>query len=321
MREETIVYYIGVDLGGTNVAAGIVDEKGKLLGKASVPCPRGAEDIADAMGQSVNLAAEQAGVEVSRCELAGVASPGKVDPESGTVSHAYNLGMEQVTPLAEMVSQRLGLPVLLENDANAAALGEFIAGAGVGYNSLVAVTLGTGVGAGAVLNGKLYTGFNYAAMEAGHMVIRRGGRACSCGRKGCWEAYASATGLIRSTREAMETDPGSILWNLADSLDKVNGKTPFDGAAAGDKTAQGVIDEYIEDLACGIANLIDILQPEILCIGGGICGQGENLLRPLRAALDREEFTKDSAKRTQLCVAQLGNDAGIIGGALVSRYR
>ena len=314
-------YYIGIDLGGTNVAAGMVRKDGVLLGKASVPCPRGGEAVADAIAQAARLAAEAAGVSVEGAGGVGLASPGSIDPEKGEVGHAFNLGLDHV-PLADMVSQRLGgLPTLLENDANAAALGEFIAGAGQGKDSLVAVTLGTGVGSGAVLGGKLYTGFNYAGMEAGHMVIHQGGRQCTCGRKGCWEAYASATGLIRSTREAMEAHPESKLWQLAPTLEAVNGKTPFDVAQAGDKTAQKVVDEYIEDLACGLANLINILQPEVVCLGGGVSRQGEALLAPLRVVLNREEFTRDAPRRCQVMEAQLGNDAGIIGGALVGMYR
>lgn len=314
-------YYIGIDLGGTNVAAGMVQEDGVLLGKASVPCPRGGEAVADAIARAARMAAEAAEVDLKGAKGVGLASPGSIDPERGEVGHAFNLGLDHV-PLADMVSQRLwGLPTLLENDANAAALGEYIAGAGRGKDSLVAVTLGTGVGSGAVLGGKLYTGFNYAGMEAGHTVIHRGGRECTCGRKGCWEAYSSATGLIRSTREAMEAHPGSKLWQFAPTLEAVNGKTPFDAAQAGDETAQAVVDEYIEDLACGLANLINILQPEVVCLGGGVSKQGEALLAPLRVVLNREEFTRDAPRRCQVLEAQLGNDAGIIGGALVGSYR
>ena len=169
------MYYIGIDLGGTNVAAGVTDKEGHLLGKASIPCPRGSEAIADAMAESARLAVKEAGVPLEECASVGVASPGNIDPEAGIVFHAFNLELHNV-PLAQMVSDRLGgIPTLLENDANAAALGEFVAGAGKGKNSLVAITLGTGVGSGAVLEGKLYTGFNYAAFESGHTVIHRGG--------------------------------------------------------------------------------------------------------------------------------------------------
>lgn len=312
--------YIGIDLGGTNVAAGLVSEDGRLLGHYSEPTPRGAEQVADAIAHAARMACAAAGAEVSDACSVGVASPGSIDPEAGVVEHAFNLGMDHV-PLAGMVGARLGLPAVLENDANAAALGEFVAGAGKGYTSLVAVTLGTGVGSGAVLDGKLFTGFNYAGMEAGHMVIRRGGRPCTCGRRGCWETYASATGLIRSTREAMEAHPDSALWKLASTLEAVNGRTAFDAAQAGDAAARQVVEEYEADLACGLANLINILQPEVLCLGGGVSRQGENLLAPVRALLDQEEFTRDAGRRTKVCEARLGNNAGIIGGALVPLYR
>lgn len=312
--------YIGIDLGGTNVAAGLVSERGELLGVHSQPTPRGAEEVADAIAQAAQAACAAAGVGVEEPQSVGVASPGSIDPARGVVEHAFNLGLDHV-PLMGMVSDRLGLPALLENDANAAALGEFVSGAGKGYDSLVAVTLGTGVGSGAVLGGKLFTGFNYAGMEAGHMVIHRGGRPCTCGRRGCWEAYASATGLIKSTREAMEAHPDSALWRFAPTLEQVNGKTVFDAAAVFDPPARQVIESYLDDLACGVANLVNILQPQVLCIGGGISRQGEKLLAPIRAYLDREEFTRDGQRRTKICVAQLGNDAGIIGAALVPLYR
>ena len=172
-----------------------------------------------------------------------------------------------------------------------------------------------GVGGGAVLDGKLYTGFNYAGMEAGHMVIHQGGRQCTCGRKGCWEAYASATGLIRSTREAMEAHPDSALWAYAPTPEAVNGKTAFDAAQAGDAAARAVVEGYVADLACGILNLINLFQPETLCVAGGVSKQGENLLGPVRKILDAEEFTRDSARRTRLCLAQLGSEAGVIGAA------
>ncbi|MCI9402650.1 MAG: ROK family protein [Oscillospiraceae bacterium] len=314
------MHYIGIDLGGTNVAAGLVDKEGKLLGEASIPTPQGAGAVADAIVQAAQKVAENAGIAMTEVESVGLAVPGTFDPKMGLVYRAVNLGLENV-PLGSMVGQRLDLPVVLENDANAAALGEFVAGAGRGHSSLVAVTLGTGVGAGAILDGKLYVGFNYAALEAGHMVIRRGGRQCNCGRKGCWEAYASATGLIASTKEAMARHPESALWEMAPSFDKVTGKTPFDAAQAGDRVAKNVVDEYVEDLACGLINLINILQPEIITVSGGVSKQGEALLAPVQAILDREEMTRSTANRTQIQVAQLGSEAGTIGAALVPLYR
>ena len=314
------MYYIGIDLGGTNVAAGITDEKGVLLAQGSVPCPRGDEAIADAIAEAARLVVGQAGAALSGVASMGLAVPGTFDPDAGMVFRAVNLGLENV-PLGPMLRERLGIPVVLENDANAAALGEFVAVAGKGYRSLVAVTLGTGIGGGAVLEGKLYTGFNSAALEVGHTVIRRDGRQCNCGRKGCWETYASATGLIRSTREAMTAHPESLLWKLAPTLEDVNGKTPFDAAQAGDSVARAVVNEYVEDLACGITNLINLLQPEVLCVSGGVSKQGEALLAPVRAILDREEMTRSAVRRTKVCLAQLGSEAGTVGAAMVPLYR
>lgn len=314
------MYYIGIDLGGTNIASAVVDEQGRVKGQASVPTPRGAREVADAIAQAAALAASEAGVALKDAQSVGVASAGSIDPEGGMVVHAFNLGLDHV-PLAGLVTERLGLPAVLENDANAAALGEFVAGAGAGCRSLVAVTLGTGVGAGAVLDGKLFTGSNYAGMEAGHMVIHRDGRSCTCGRRGCWETYASATGLILSTRKAMALHPESGLWRFAPCQEAVTGKTPFDAAQAGDPVAKEVVEEYIADLACGITNLINLFQPEVLCVSGGVSKQGENLLGPVRAILDREEFTRDGTRRTHLCQAKLGSEAGVIGAALVPIYR
>ena len=192
------------------------------------------------------------------------------------VEHWSNLDFRNV-PLTALMRERLPgtAPILLENDANAAALGEYAAGAGQGSASMLAITLGTGVGGGAVLGGKLYTGFNYAGMEVGHFVLEHGGRPCTCGRRGCFETYCSATALIRRTREEMEQAPDSLLWTLAGGdLNGVNGRTAFDGAARGDHTAVRVVVEYIRYLACGITSLVNIFQPEVFCVGGGVANQG-----------------------------------------------
>ena len=209
----------------------------------------------------------------------------------------------------------------MENDANCAALGEYIAGAGRGSRSMVVITLGTGVGGGAVLNGKLYTGFNYAGMEVGHFVIEHGGRPCTCGRMGCFEAYCSATALIHQARLAMEREPGTLLWKLAGSPDKVDGKMIFEALAQNDETAIELVRQFTDYLGCGVTSLVNIFQPEVFCIGGGISNAGEALLGPVRAILDREDYARHNAARTRLQRAELGNDAGIIGAALLQKFR
>lgn len=315
------MHYLGIDLGGTNVAAAVVDGEGTILGKVSLPTPRtGAEAVADQMAAAARAAVEQAGITLEQVESVGIGSPGTIEPAEGLIKFWSNLDFENV-PLTALMAERLNKPIYLENDANAAALGEYAAGAGKGSQSMVAITLGTGVGGGAVLGGKLYTGFNYAGMEVGHFVIEHNGRPCTCGRKGCFEAYCSATALIKRTREVMEENRDSLLWQLAGSLDKVNGRTPFDAAAQGDAAAGKVIDEYVAYLGCGVASLVNIFQPEVFCIGGGPSAQGETLMAPVRYILNREDYARNSVHRTRLVRAALGNDAGIIGAALLPLFR
>lgn len=315
------MYYLGIDLGGTNTAAALVDQAGHILGRASLPTPRGAEAVADCIAESARAAAEAAGVDMANVASIGVGSPGTIRPDTGMVKYWSNLNFCDV-PLAELLRARLDKEVLLENDANAAALGEYAAGAGQGSSSMVAVTLGTGVGGGAVLNGKLYTGFNYAGLEIGHFVIEHNGRPCTCGRRGCFEAYCSATALIERTREQMNFHPESKLWELAEGeLDNVNGRTPFDAAAQGDAAAVEVLDEYISYLGCGITSLVNIFQPEVVCIGGGPSAQGEVLLTPVRRILDREDYARNQQNRVRLVQAALGNDAGLVGAALLPLFR
>lgn len=314
--------YLGIDLGGINVAAAVVDEEGTILGRGRLPTPRtGAGDVADAMAAAARQAAEAADCCLNDIMAVGIGSPGAIDPLDGIVEYWSNLDFRDV-PLASMLKERLGRTVYLENDANAAALGEYAAGAGRGCSSLVAITLGTGVGGGAVLDGKLYTGFNYAGMEVGHFVIQHGGRLCTCGRRGCFETYASATAIIRRARERMQVRKDSLLWTLAEGdVQRVEARTVFDAAARGDALGKDLVEEYQSYLACGITNLINIFQPEVFCVGGGVAGAGETLLKPVRAMVDREDYARSAKRRTKLVLAQLGNDAGIIGAALLPRFR
>ena len=219
-----------------------------------------------------------------------------------------------------MMEERLKKEVKIENDANAAAWGEYIAGSAKGCRNAVAITLGTGVGGGIIIDGNLYSGSNFAGAELGHMVIVKDGKECGCGRKGCWEAYASATALINMTKDAIKNENAEFSYMLKavdGDLNNVNGKTPFDAMFAGDSTGKAVVEQYVSYLATGLVNVINIFQPDILCIGGGVSKQGENLLAPVRAIVEKERITKDNNKQTILCTATLGNDAGIIGAAML----
>lgn len=312
-------YRVGIDLGGTNIVAGVVDEKYEIIARASCKTnvPRPEAEICDSMAAIVKEAIKKAKLKMDDIDYIGIGVPGAVNPETRIIETSPNLFFKN-WEIAKMMEERLHKYTKVENDANAAALGEFLAGSAKGTKNAIAITLGTGVGGGIVIDGKIYSGSNFAGAELGHMVIVKDGRECGCGRKGCWEAYASATALINMTKEAIRNEKAefSYMLHLADDdIDNVNGKTAFDAQQAGDPTGAEVVEKYIGYLATGLINIINIFQPDVLCIGGGIAGQGDNLLTPLRAIIEKERFTKYNEKQTKVCIATLGNDAGIIGAA------
>jgi glucokinase len=246
----------------------------------------------------------------------GIASPGVVNSKTGVVEYYCGMNLENY-PMAAILSEKLGgfSPIYMENDANAAALGEVLAGAAAGARNALMITLGTGVGGGIIIDGKIYDGFNFAAAELGHTVIEKDGVLCNCGRRGCWEKYSSATGLIRMTKEEMEKCPDSKMWEIAPTLDAVDGKTSYDAAKSGDEAAKRVVAKYQDYLAVGLANMVNVFQPEILCIGGGVCGQGDTLLLPVNEQVMKEQYARTSKNKTKLVIAALGNNAGIVGAA------
>ncbi len=309
--------YLGIDLGGINVAAALVSDTGTIKKQRSTPTPRTPEGVADVIAEHVR---QLLGDRNETVEYIGLGSPGVIDTEHGVVEYWSNLDFHDV-PLADLIEARTGLPVLMENDAGCAALGEYIAGAGKGSTSMVVITLGTGIGGGAVLGGKLYTGLNHAGLEVGHFVLEHNGRPCTCGRKGCFETYCSATALIREMRKAMEQAPESLLWSLAGSPEKVNGKLIFEAYQQQDPAACRVVEEFLSYLGDGVVSLVNIFQPEVFCIGGGIAGAGELILGPVRKILDAEDYARGNPLRTRLMKARLGNDAGLIGAAMLRDFR
>lgn len=312
------MYYLGIDLGGTGIKAGIVNESYEIIGWGTKPTrvDLTTDDIMDDIAETCRMAAEDAGITLADIEKAGIGTPGTVNAADGILEFAGNLNIHNY-PMRAALRERLGFDVYMGNDADAAALGELIAGAAKGAKDAVCITLGTGVGSGIILGGKIFNGTNFAGAEIGHTVICVDGEPCTCGRKGCWEAYASATALINQTRYAMMNNPDSAMWSIAGDLDSVNGRTAFDAKRAGDAAGTAVVDKYIEYVACGVTNVINVFQPDIVCIGGGICKEGENLLAPMREYIVRERFSRYSKKQAEIVTAKLGNDAGIIGAAFL----
>lgn len=313
------MFRIGVDLGGTNIAVGVVDENLKIIGRGKVKtrCPRPAAEIFDDIALAVQMAVKDAGISMDDVVSVGVGTPGSVNKANGYIEFANNLDFNQV-PAKEMLETRIGKTVYLDNDANCAALGEAVAGCGKGVGNFVAVTLGTGVGSGIIIGGKIVTGVNYAAGEMGHMVIKFDGIQCNCGRRGCWEQYASATALIAQTKDAMRKNQDSVMWQLVkDNIDMVNGRTAFDAMRMNDAAGKEVVDKYIMYIATGVINIINALQPEIICIGGGISHEGDFLLDPLNKLIQRERYSVYATTQTKIVAAELGNDAGIFGAALL----
>ncbi len=311
-------YYVGIDLGGTNIAAGVINEDFEILSKAKTKTnlPRSAREICDDMVSVTIGAIESAGLNVDDIESVGIGTPGIANSDSGIIEYSCNLGFENVE-MEKMFRQKLNLPVYIENDANAAAYGEYVAGAAKGAKDAVCITLGTGVGGGIIIDGKIYSGFNYAGAEIGHMVIDVDGPLCTCGRKGCFEVFSSATGLVRMTKEAMDRNTDSIMHKMAEEYGKVSARLAFEAMRKGDKTAKEVVDKYIKYLAAGITNTINIFQPDILCIGGGVCNEGDPLLMPMKEIVEREVYTRNSPKNTEIVIAKLGNNAGLIGAAFL----
>ena len=314
------MYRIGVDLGGTNIVVGIIDESNKILAKASrkTNAPRAAEGIFDDMADAIKEAMSQLGISNDEIISIGVGTPGSVNKGEELIEFANNLGFDNV-PAYRLLRLRTGIQnVYFDNDANCAALGEAVAGCGKGVKDFIMITLGTGVGSGIIVNGKLVTGLNYAAGEMGHTVIVYNGIQCNCGRKGCWEKYSSATALIEQTKDAMRANYTSVMWEMCDNdITKVNGRTAFDAMRKGDIAGTLVVNNYVSMLACGIGNIVNIFQPDMVCVGGGVGNEKENLLGPVRKILASERYSIHAKKQTQLVCAQLGNDAGVIGAALL----
>lgn len=313
-----VKYYIGVDLGGTNIVAGVVDEEFNIISKASTKtkAPRPGEEICKDIVAVIMQATVLGGISISEIESIGIGTPGIANSDTGTIEYSCNLGFFNFE-MVRIIRGMIDLPVFIENDANAAAYGEFLAGSAKHAKDAVCITLGTGVGGGIIIDGKIYSGFNFAGAELGHTVVDPNGPECSCGRKGCFEVFSSATGLIRMTKEAIEINHDCLMAKMSREEGKISGRLSFNAMRAGCPVAKEVCDKYIRYLALGITNMINIFQPDVLCIGGGVCNEGDALLLPVREIVEKEVYTRNSPKNTEIVIASLGNDAGIIGAAFL----
>ena len=315
-------YFIGIDLGGMSAKGGLMGEDGKLL--CTARCATSASDAPSVTADHLAQLAKQLLVEgnVSQEDViaVGVGSPGVIDSAEGVVVFWSNFGWKNV-PLGALLAERTGLPVFVTNDANAASLGEAKFGSGKGYSDSILLTLGTGVGGGIVIGGKLVEGYRSAGGEAGHTVIRRGGVKCTCGRRGCLECYASATALKRETRSSMQKHPSSLMWKFAPDLEKVSGQTAFLAAREGDRAALGVVKGYVEALGDGIANLVNLLRPQAVILGGGVSNEGDYLLSRVRKYVLKNIYAPVEYAPLEIVRACLGNDAGLYGACAYAMQR
>ena len=312
------MYYLGVDVGGTNIATGIVDNEGKIIKKVSVETQgyKTSEEITKNIYSTIEAVIKETKLEKKDFGYIGVGIPGCVDNAEGKVILTENMNLTGFEFVKEL-KKYIDLPVYMANDANCAALGELIAGAAKGYSNALMITIGTGIGGGFVLNKKVYEGANGAALEAGHIIIEKNGKKCNCGRCGCFEQYASATALVELTKEYLKKYPQSLMYKYLNDRNEPTGFTSFKAAKQNDEGGLKVVEEFSHYLSEGIADLINLFQPEILIVVGGVSHEGDFLLDRVRNYIKEKVYAYGKIKSTLIKKAELGNDAGIIGAAFL----
>ena len=314
------MYYIGIDVGGMSIKAGVADINGNVLHKTTI-VTRGNYDaeytISNDIHKLIVKLLDEANIPEEKIAAVGIGQAGSIDSERGIINYWNNIPMKNVHVVEELKKWHK-MPVFIDNDANVAALGECVFGAAKGLRNVMLVTLGTGVGSGIIIDGKTYRGEYGAGGEAGHMRIVMNGGPCTCGGRGCWEAYASVSALIRQTKAAMEKHPESMMCSIAAEMGEVNGITSFKAARAGDKAALEVVARYIEYVGTGLVSLQNIFRPQIFLIGGGISKEGEFLTDPLEKFVQDGMFDKETGDPVKIRPAALHNDAGILGAAALA---
>lgn len=313
------MYNIGIDLGGTNIAAGIVDKKGKLIFKTSVKteAEKGFSNIIGKMGETINTLLTENNIELSQIDGIGIGCPGSIDSKNNIIIYSNNIELENAK-IGEELAKIINKPIFISNDANCAALGESISGAAAGHKDVVMITLGTGVGGGVIIGGKIFEGSNSVGAELGHSMLVLDGEECTCGRKGCWEAYASATALIKQTKKAVLENKDSLMNTLIEGdINNVSGRTAFEAAKQGDTAGLEVVHTYLRFVSEGIVDMINIFRPEIFLIGGGISNEGDYILDFIQNYVDKNAYGHNFVKSPRILCANLKNDAGIIGAGML----
>ena len=314
------MYYIGIDVGGMSIKAGLTDKDGNILHKTILETKgeyTADYTISNDIHALIVKLLSEAGVTEDKIAAIGIGQAGSIDSERGIINYWNNIPMKNVHVVEELHAWH-SCPVFIDNDANVAALGECVFGAAKGLKNVLLITLGTGVGSGIIINGNVYRGEYGAGAEAGHMGIIMNGEPCTCGRRGCWEAYASVSALIRQTKAAMAAHPESSMNDIARDMGAVNGITAFKAARGGDKTALAVVDQYERYVAEGLISLQNIFRPQIFLIGGGISKEGEYLTAPLEKYVYEGMFDKETGEGVKIRPAALHNDAGILGAAALA---
>ncbi len=313
------MYSIGVDIGGMSIKIGLVDDEGVIIKKIQIKTEKDYNQAIKDMVEVVNNILEEEKVSLDEIRGIGIGCPGAVDSKNGIIEYLPNLGWDKV-PIKEIIRKQIKTEIMISNDANVAALGEAIYGCAKQYQNSIMLTIGTGVGGGIIIDKKLIEGGWSRGAELGHITLFMDGEQCTCGRKGCIECYASATALITQTKNAMEEDGDSKMWEYCDNdLNNVNGKTAFECSKLGDETAIKVVDKFISYLGESALNMFNIFRPEALIIGGGISGQGKYLTDKIKDYCEKFDYGYKRAPRTEIMTATLGNDAGIIGAAALLR--
>lgn len=301
IREKAAQVRVGIAVGGTDTRIGLIDVHQHVIAERMIKtnAERPAEEVVEEIGKTVLALLEQQKIPMDQCVGAGIGVPGTVDRKQGIVRYSNNIRWEDVDIVKEM-GKYLPIPIYIANDADCAALGEVTAGAGRDYQDVIMLTLGTGVGGGIILDGNIYEGKGIGGSELGHMVIVEDGEQCTCGRKGCLEAYVSETALIRDVRRAVgkELTPEAIF-----------------AAAKKDEAVKAVVDSYIRRLGTGIVNIVNIFRPQLVLLGGGVSVQGEELIKPVEEIMRQGCFGKEKSELPQIKIASLGNEAGMIGAA------